>query len=355
MKRTPLYESHRKLNAKMIEYAQYEMPVSYAGIQQEHLSVRTQMGVFDVSHMGEFLIEGPEALAFTNVLVSNVIPLDLAKVTYALLLNDEGFPLDDLLVYVLKEDQVLLVVNAGNRDKDYAWIEEKIKGYDATLTDVSEQYGQIAIQGPKVQEIIDQLLEHPVNQLTFMTYETINYQGAQLLVSRTGYTGEDGFEIYGPPEIIVKLWDLVIEMGAAPCGLGARDTLRFQANLPLYGQELSEAINPYESGLGFAVKLNKETFFGKEACRFHKENRTRKLIGFELLERNIPRHDYLVFKGEEQIGVVTTGYLLPDYECPIGVALIDKDAGNIGDEVEIAIRNRRVKAVLRDRKFYHRN
>jgi aminomethyltransferase len=355
MKKTALHETHLKLQAKMIEFANYEMPVSYEGINAEHLSVRTHMGIFDVSHMGEFLIEGKDALAFTNYLVSNHIDDDLTKVTYALLLNDQGYPLDDLLVYVIQKNQVLLVVNAGNRDKDFAWVLEQSKSFDVDVRDVSDTYGQVAIQGPRVKEIIDTLLDTTVSDLTFMTFKVVPYLDGHVIVSRTGYTGEDGFEVYGYPAFIKNLWDDALAHGVKPCGLGARDTLRFQANLPLYGQEIGEDITPYEAGLGFAIKLDKENFIGKDACIHHKENKTRKLVGFELLERNIPRHGYKVFKDNEEIGEVTTGYLLPDYDKPIGLALINQAHGSLGTEIEIQIRNKMVKAVIRNKKFYTKN
>jgi aminomethyltransferase len=355
MKKTALHETHLKLQAKMIDFANYEMPVSYEGINAEHLSVRTHMGIFDVSHMGEFLIEGKDALAFTNYLVSNHIDDDLTKVTYALLLNDQGYPLDDLLVYVIQKNQVLLVVNAGNRDKDFAWVLEQSKSFDVDVRDVSDTYGQVAIQGPRVKEIIDTLLDTTVSDLTFMTFKVVPYLDGHVIVSRTGYTGEDGFEVYGYPAFIKNLWDDALAHGVKPCGLGARDTLRFQANLPLYGQEIGEDITPYEAGLGFAIKLDKENFIGKDACIHHKENKTRKLVGFELLERNIPRHGYKVFKDNEEIGEVTTGYLLPDYDKPIGLALINQEHGSLGTEIEIQIRNKMVKAVIRNKKFYTKN
>ncbi len=355
MKKTVLYENHLKLNAKMIEFANYEMPVYYEGINAEHLSVRTHMGIFDVSHMGEFLIEGDDALRFVNYLVSNEIQNDLMKVTYALLLNDDGYPLDDLLVYVVQKNKVLLVVNAGNRQKDFDWIMSKSNDFSVNIRDLSDDYAQVAIQGPKVIDVIDQLLDTTVSDLSFMTYKVVPYMDGHVIVSRTGYTGEDGFEVYGYPAFITKLWDDAINQGVKPCGLGSRDTLRFQANLPLYGQEIGEDITPYEAGLGFAVKLDKADFIGKKSAIKHKENKTRKLVGFALLERNIPRHGYKVTKDDQEIGVVTTGYLLPDYEKPIGLALVDINHGDLKTEIQVQIRNKAVPAVIRNKKFYTKN
>jgi len=355
MKKTALYETHLKLNAKMIEYANYEMPVYYEGINAEHLGVRTHMGIFDVSHMGEFLIEGKDALRFTNYLVSNRIENDLTKVTYALLLNEDGYPLDDLLVYVVQKEKILLVVNAGNREKDYAWVVKQSNDFDVTVRDLSNDYSQVAIQGPKVKEIIDEILDTTVSDLSFMTFKIVPYGDGHIIVSRTGYTGEDGFEIYGYHDFVLNIWNDAISKDVKPSGLGARDTLRFQANLPLYGQEIAEDITPYEAGLGFAVKLDKEDFIGKDACIYHKENKLRKLVGFELLERNIPRHGYKVLKDQIEIGIVTTGYLLPDYEKPLGLALVDVNHGDLKTEIHIQIRNKEVPAVIRNKKFYTKN
>jgi glycine cleavage system T protein (aminomethyltransferase) len=352
MKKTSLYENHLKLNAKMIEYAGYLMPVYYQGIQSEHHSVRTHMGVFDVSHMGEFLIEGKEALKFANYLVTNIIPDDLSKVTYALLLNDQGYPLDDLLVYVVGKEKILLVVNAGNKEKDFAWVTSKTAGFDVIARDISDDFSQIALQGPKIQDIIDKLLDTTVSDLSFMQYKVVPYKDGHVIVSRTGYTGEDGFEIYGYHNFILDIWNDSIDFDVTPCGLGARDTLRFQANLPLYGQEISETITPYEAGLGFAVKLDKVNFIGKDACIKHKKEKTRKLVGFELLEKNIPRHGYEVYKDEQLIGHVTTGYLLAGVEKPIGLALIEKEFGKLENELLIKIRNKMVPARIRDKNFY---
>lgn len=355
MKKTALYENHLKLNAKMIEYAGYSMPVYYEGISAEHNSVRTKMGIFDVSHMGEFLIEGDDALAYVNYLVTNDITGDLAKVTYALLLNHEGYPLDDLLVYVIDPKKVLLVVNAGNRDKDYEWITSNKEFFEVDIRDVSNDFSQIAIQGPMTAEHIDKLLDTKVSDLAFMTYKVIPYKDGHVIISRTGYTGEDGFEIYGYHNFIADLWNDSLAAGATPCGLGARDTLRFEANLPLYGQELGEDITPYETGVGFAIKLDKDDFIGKEASIIHKENKTRNLVGFELLERNIPRHGYEVFIDDKVIGIVTTGYLFSGLEKPIGLALIDSQYRKIGTDILIKIRNKMVPAKIRNKKFYIKN
>jgi aminomethyltransferase len=338
----------------MIEYAGFNMPVSYTGIAEEHLAVRNGMGIFDVSHMGEFLVDGKDAIKFVNYIVTNNILEDFTKVTYTLFCDEKGFVVDDLLVYVVKPEQVLLVVNAGNIDKDFAWVEKQAKHFDVTVRNVSESYSQIAIQGPIAKDHIDQLLGTVVSDLGFMTYKVVPFHGGYVIASRTGYTGEDGFEIYGTHDLVVHAWDLAVSKGAVPCGLGARDTLRFEANLPLYGHEISDSINPIEAGLGFAVKFEKD-FIGKDALLEAKENPKRKIVGLELLERNIPRQGYPVFFNDQEIGVITTGYLLPTQEKPIACALIDVNYSKLGTELFVQIRGKMVPAKVRSRKFYTKN
>ena len=354
MKTTSLIEKHLAANARMIEYAGYHMPVSYAGISEEHLTVRNGMGIFDVSHMGEFLVDGKDALNFVNYLVTNIIPADYSKVTYTLFCDEDGFVIDDLLVYAIKEDQVLLVVNAGNIDKDFLWIQKQSKNFDVTLRNVSEDYSQIAIQGPLVKDHIDEMMGDLVSDLGFMTYKVIPFNHGYVIASRTGYTGEDGFEIYGSHDLIVEAWNQAVLKGAIPCGLGARDTLRFEANLPLYGHEISESINPIEAGLGFAVKLEKD-FIGRNALVHAKENLTKKIIGIELLEKNIPRQGYLVYANEKEVGVITTGYLLPTQDKPIAFALVDINYSKLGTDLHVQIRQKMVPAKVRSRKFYTKN
>lgn len=351
MKTTVLHDKHLALNAKMIEYAGFHMPVSYTGITEEHLAVRTGMGIFDVSHMGEFLVEGKDALAFVNYLVTNNITEDTSKVTYSLMCDENGFVVDDLLVYVINLEKILLVVNAGNMEKDYAWVEKQAKSFNVSTRNVSEEFGQVAIQGPEVQHHIEKIMGVSGSDLSFMTYKVIPFGSSHVIFSRTGYTGEDGFEIYGKPELISQVWDNAIQEGVIPCGLGARDTLRFEANLPLYGHEISETINPVEAGLNFAVKLDKN-FIGRDALVSYKTAPKRKVVGIELLERNIPRHGYQVLKDDQVIGTITTGYLLPDVTTPVACALIDITYSEIGTELFVQIRNNKVPAKVRNRKFY---
>ena len=321
MLKTKLHDKHLALNAKMAEYAGFHMPISYTNIVDEHLAVRHHFGVFDVSHMGEIIIEGSEAMACASYLVSNKIASD--KVTYALLLNEQGYPLDDLLVYVLKPDQILLVVNAGNTEKDLDWIKKHSARFDVTVKNISDHFSQLAIQGPHAVDHINDIVKSSVTDLSFMTFKVVPYLDKHVIVSRTGYTGEDGFEVYCHNEHIETLWDDTLNSGATPCGLGARDTLRFQAVLPLYGHEISEMISPFEARLSFAVDFEHD-FIGRENLLSLKDNNEYILVGIELLERNVPRQGYEVYANDTYIGWVTTGYLLPEKEKPLTIAIIKK-------------------------------
>lgn len=355
MKRTPLYEKHIALGARMIEYAGFEMPLSYSDISLEHIAVRTKMGVFDVSHMGEFIISGNDAIKYANHLVTNIITDDTEKVTYTLFCNEDGNVVDDLLVYVIDQKKVLFVVNAGNIDKDFDWVISNSRGFDVEIKNISEEMSQIAIQGPDVINHIENIMNVSAVDMKFMSYKVVPYMDGHVILSRTGYTGEDGFEIYGYPKYVIDIWDKVIQIGATPCGLGSRDTLRFEANLPLYGHEISDTINPVEAGLNFAVKLEKD-FIGKDALLAYKENPKRKVVGLELKQKAIPRHGYEVYDSNDQmIGIVTTGYLLPNSEIPIACALIDIEHSKIGTEVYVQVRKNRVLSVVRNRKFYTKN
>lgn len=355
MKQTPFHEKHLALGAKMIEYAGYHMPLSYTDISHEHVAVRTGMGLFDVSHMGEFIVEGPDALSFVNLLVTNFIPAEPNKVTYTLFCDPHGYVVDDLLVYVIGLEKILLVVNAGNTAKDFDWVMRHIGSYHVHVRNISDSISQIAIQGPKTMEHIHAITGYDAVSMTFMTHQTIPCGEGHVILSRTGYTGEDGFEIYGLKEYVIPMWDKAIELGAVPCGLGARDTLRFEANLPLYGHEISETINPIEAGLNFAVKLDKEHFIGKESLVSYKENPSRKVVGLALQQKAIPRHGYPVYADELEIGVVTTGYLLPQSEVPIALALVDIHYAKIGTPLYVQIRKNKIPALVRNRKFYQKN
>jgi len=361
LKRTVLFDSYAEYGGKTIDFGGWELPVQFSSIKAEHEAVRTKAGLFDVSHMGEVLVTGEGALSYLQKMVTNdVSKLKDGQAQYTAMCYENGGTVDDLLIYKRGDNNYLLVVNASNIDKDLEWMNshatDKVK-----IEDASSSYALLALQGPIAQEVLQTLTNEPLADIKFFRFkENVDIAGQQVLVSRTGYTGEDGFEIYGSPEAIVALWSVILEAGknegVVPAGLGARDTLRFEAGLPLYGQELSKDISPLETGLGFVVKVNKEEdFFGKEALTAQKENGVpRKLIGVEMIDKGIPRTGYKVFLGEEQIGEVTTGTQSPTLKKNIGFALLNREHTVEGTEVEIEIRNKRLRAVIIATPFYKR-
>lgn len=359
LKRTPLYDSYKDFGGKVVEYAGWEMPVQFEGIIPEHEAVRNSAGLFDVSHMGEVEVRGPQAEEFIQYLVTNDISkLEENQVLYALMCYEDGGVVDDLLIYKFSKDYFLLVVNASNLDKDFAWITEKSSGYKVAVTNISDETSEVAIQGPMAEEILQSFTDTDLSQIKFFySKRDVEIAGAKCLVSRTGYTGEDGFEIYTSNDEIEGVWRKILsDERVKPAGLGARDTLRFEANLPLYGNEISRDINPLEAGLGFFVKLHKESFIGRDALAEYKENGLkRKLVGFEMIDRGIPRHGYGVQVNGEDAGFVTTGYFSPSLKKNIGLALVDSKYSELDSEIEILIRNKAVKARIVDKKFYKKN
>lgn len=361
LKRTALFDTYAEYGGKTIDFGGWELPVQFSGIKAEHEAVRTQAGLFDVSHMGEVFVSGEGALAFLQKLVTNdVSKLKDGQAQYTAMCYEDGGTVDDLLIYKRGEKDYLLVVNASNIDKDVEWM-KKHASEDVVIEDKSNEYGLLALQGPKAQEVLQKLTDQPLDEIKFFRFkEGVHVAGHEVLVSRTGYTGEDGFELYGSPDTVVALWSAILEAGkeegVLPAGLGARDTLRFEAGLPLYGQELSKAISPLEAGLGFVVKLNKDSdFIGKEALASQKEQGVpRKLVGIEMIDKGIPRTGYKVFVGDEEIGEVTTGTQSPTLKKNIGFALVDSSQAEAGNEVEVEIRSKRLKAVVIATPFYKR-
>ncbi|HEY4554785.1 MAG TPA: glycine cleavage system aminomethyltransferase GcvT [Bacillaceae bacterium] len=362
LKRTPLFPVYKDYGAKTIDFGGWDLPVQFSSIKDEHEAVRTKAGIFDVSHMGEITVKGKDSLQFLQKMMTN----DLSKLKpngaqYTAMCYENGGVVDDLLVYMLGEDDYLLVVNAANTEKDFEWLKQHAEG-DTQLENVSDQYGLLAVQGPKAEEILQKLAKNTdLSEIKFFKFKTgVDLNGSSALVSRTGYTGEDGFEIYCRSEDAVKIWKDVLEAGAKdgliPCGLGARDTLRFEANLALYGQEISQDITPFEAGLAFAVKLGKEAdFIGKSALQKQKEEGIpRKSVGIEMIDRGIPRHGYKVFHGEEEIGLVTSGTQSPTLKKNVGLVLVKKDFSEAGTELEVEIRNKRLKAKVVPTPFYSR-
>lgn len=340
MHKTSLYEKHLERNAHMTEFAGFNMPLFYSSISNEHQSVRTSAGIFDISHMGEILVTGPDAQPFVNHIVSNFISLETKKVTYALLCNQEGFVIDDLLVYVLDKDKILLVVNASNIIKDFDWIVSNKNHYAVNIRNLSDDYSQLAIQGPKAHEKCESIFDLSQVNLHFMEYTVLPYQDDYVIFSRTGYTGEDGYEIYGKHALIQSIWDAAIDLDIVPCGLGCRDTLRFEAALPLYGHELSTTIHPFEAGLGFAVKDT--PFIGSKSLEVLKAQTKRKLVGIKMLDRGIPRATYEIYFCDDRVGEITTGYQLPNKTYGLALALIDKPYHLIGTKLDVFIRNKRI-------------
>lgn len=361
LKRTPLFEEYAKYGGKTIDFGGWELPVQFSSIKEEHDAVRHRAGLFDVSHMGEIFVEGTDALKYLQKLLSNDISkIQIGGAQYNAMCYENGGVVDDLIVYYLGENRYLLCVNAANIEKDYEWMVSHAEG-EVTITNKSSEFAQIALQGPLAEEVLQTLTELDLSEMkSFKFKDNVDVAGNNVLVSRSGYTGEDGFELYGAPEAIVDLWSKILEAGknkgVIPAGLGARDTLRFEACLPLYGQELSQHISPLEAGIAFAVKLQKESdFIGKEALKSQKEaGLPRKIVGVEIIDKGIPRHGYKVFKDGIEIGEITTGTQLPLSKRNVGLALIDTNYTDLDTEVEIEIRNKKVLAKTVATPFYKR-
>ncbi len=352
-KKTCLYDKHVALGALMSPFGGFIMPIQYTNIVDEHQAVRQQCGVFDVSHMGEVLISGAEAEPYVNHIFTNdVTSMPVGKILYGMMCYEDGGVVDDLLVYKMADQCFFLVINASNIDKDWAWIQQQAEGYDITLQHQSDLYGELAIQGPQAEQVMQQVLGLSCQELTFYTFKTIG----DIIVSRTGYTGEDGFEIYASPEVINDYWDRLLAAGVKPCGLGCRDTLRFEVGLPLYGDELSTDITPIMAGLGIFVKLDKSEFIGRDALARQKaEGPKRKLVGIELRDKAIPRHGYTVLKDGQPIGEVTTGYHAISTDKSVCMALIDSTCAALGTEVDIQIRKKTFPGVVCKKRFYEKH
>lgn len=360
-KQTPLYETHLRYGGKIVEFGGWSLPVQYTGIKEEHHAVRTRAGLFDVSHMGEVLVKGPDALPFLQQLVTNDISrLQIRQVLYTPMCYRDGGTVDDLLIYRLADRDYLLVINAANIDKDWRWIEENAQGVNVELTNLSDATAQLALQGPLAEPILAKLTHTPLAELKYYWFRPdITLAGKAVLLSRTGYTGEDGFEIYCQPQDAAYLWETIMDagkpLGLLPAGLGSRDTLRFEACLPLYGHELSAAITPVEAGLGFFVKPDKGDFNGRSVLAAQKTNGvSRKLAGFVMIDRGIARAEYPVFAGGAAIGAVTTGSYAPTLNQNLGLALIRSEYAQPGQRIEIEIRGKRLTAEIIAKPFYKR-
>lgn len=366
LKRTPLFNTYKDYEGvKLIDFGGWELPVNFkAGIIAEHMAVRKNAGLFDVSHMGEIIVEGKNAEDYVDWLVTNdVKQIHVNQVIYTLMCYPHGGVVDDLLVYKYSNEKYFLVVNASNVDKDFKWIKEenpKALEYNKSLKieNLSNQFAQLAFQGPNAEKYLQQLTSYDLSSIKFFHFaDNVEIAGKKVLISRTGYTGEDGFEIYLPNEDAPALWTKIINTfekdGVLPCGLGARDTLRFEAKLPLYGQEIDKDITPLEANLKFFVKLDKTDFCGKDALIKQKENGIpRTLRGCEMIDKGVPRHNNKVFKDGIEIGHVTTGSKSPMLNKFVALILIKRGIVKLGDIVEIEIHGKLKKAKIVKTPFY---
>ena len=362
--KTCLYDKHVALGAQMSPFGGFMMPIQYTSITEEHNAVRNAAGMFDVSHMGEIFIFGPDAEKFVNhVFSNNITGIPAGKILYGMMLYPEGTVVDDLLVYrEFEPNRYLLVVNASNIAKDYRWLSEQAKGYEVDVINESDDWAEIALQGPLAEKhIVETLGLKEAADLSFYTYcefdRFCDGHHHRMIVSRTGYTGEDGFEIYCCHDAVNDLWDRLLEAGVTPCGLGCRDTLRFEAGLPLYGHELSDSITPLEAGLGMFVKVkDKDEFIGRDAIVAQKEaGLTRKIVGIELQDKAIPRAGYPVEVDGVQVGEVTTGYRSISTDRSVCVAMVDKAYAELGTKVDIRIRKKVFSGTVTKKRFYETN
>jgi aminomethyltransferase len=354
MKNTALTATHEALGAKMVPFAGYNMPVQYDGVTIEHEAVRNSVGVFDVSHMGEFLVEGPNALALIQKTCSNdASKLTIGKAQYSCMPNDNGGIVDDLIIYRIKEDTYLLVVNASNIEKDWNWLHSK-NTVGAEMRDLSEDYSLLAIQGPQAVSAMQSLSSHDLSQIEFYNFVIGDFAGIEhVIISATGYTGSGGFEIYCKNTEVKQIWDAVTKAGAKPIGLAARDTLRLEMGYCLYGNDINDETSPIEAGLGWITKFSKE-FTSSELFKKQKEQGVdRKLVAFELDERGIPRHDYDIVDGNGQkIGIVTSGTMSPSLGKGIGLGYVPTVLSSVGSKINIQIRKNAVPATVVKLPFY---
>jgi aminomethyltransferase len=355
LERTPLHEVHVSLGAKMAPFAGFDMPVQYpSGITAEHGAVRSSVGIFDVSHMGEFEIRGPGAVDFVNYVTSNdVAALAVGQIQYSTILNERGTIEDDCLVYRFA-DHIMMVVNASNRAKDLAHIARFVDRFDCTLKDVSSDIALLAVQGPDAAKILQQLTETDLSSIAYYHFAEGAVAGVNGVISRTGYTGEDGFELYIGSADARRLWDAIVAAGSVtPAGLGARDSLRLEMGMALYGNDIDDTTSPLEANMGWVVKLKKGDFVGRDALVALKERGTeRKLVGFTIGERAFPRHGYAVYLNGEEVGTVLSGTVSPSLGIPIGTCYLPKAAAVEGTEFEVEIRGKRLPATVVKTPFY---
>ncbi|MBR4887443.1 MAG: glycine cleavage system aminomethyltransferase GcvT [Muribaculaceae bacterium] len=355
--KTCLHDRHVALGALMSPFGGFDMPIQYSTIIDEHNAVRNNVGVFDVSHMGEVRITGKDAYKYvSHIFCNDVTGAPDGQIFYGMMCYENGGVVDDLLVYKVNEEEYFLVINASNIDKDFAWIQKNAEGYDVKCENQSEYYGEVAVQGPEAEATLIKLLGLPLNEIPFYNFKTFAIDGEDVIISRTGYTGEDGFEVYGSHDFTRKMWDMLMEAGVTPCGLGCRDTLRFEVGLPLYGHELTADITPIEASLSMFARLEKPEFIGKEALAKQKEEGvTRRIVGIELEGKAVPRQGYPVEVNGEVIGEVTTGYNSISTGKSVAMAMVKKEYAKLGTAVEVRIRKKTFPAVVVKKRFYEKN
>lgn len=358
MNRTPLYDMHKKLGAKMVNFGGWEMPVSYSGVLKEHEAVRTKAGLFDVSHMGEVKVEGEDALSYLQNLTCNDITLAKdGQCQYNILMNEQGGAVDDIIVNRINDKSFLVCVNASNAEKDWAWFTKHVGNFKVKLTNQSAEYALIALQGPLAQEILSKFMD--VSDLKTFHFKEGDFGGKKVSIARTGYTGEDGFEIYCSPADASLIWEKILEtgspLGLLPCGLGSRDTLRLEMAYPLYGHELTDELGPLDAGLGWVVKLNKGNFIGKAALESKKTKGVAlKRVGIMMQEDGIARADYPLFVGEEKVGQVVSGTYSPSLDKNIGCGYVRSDVAKMGANLSVEIRGKKKLAKIVETPFYKR-
>ena len=351
--KTCLYDNHVRHGGKIVEFGGFLMPIEYTGITNEHHAVRNNAGVFDCSHMGEIKVSGPDTLDFLNfLLTSNVKGTANNHMIYGLLLYENGTVVDDMMVYKVSDNECMLVVNASNTAKDFEYIKKHIAKFNVSVENLSAKCGELALQGPKAIDYLRKMTSFDLDSLKFFDFAYIEIDDMMFNISRSGYTGSDGFEIYGKNQDIITLFEDFASAGVTLCGLGCRDTLRFEAAMPLYGHEISDELTPIEAGLNYAIDFEKGDFLGRDALLKQKENGLKKkLVGIELLERGIARGGYKLYKNNNEIGYITTGYMIPETNNAYALGYVDTNYSKIGEEIDVQIRNHLVRARVRNKKF----
>jgi len=359
LKTTPFHSMHIEAGGKMVDFGGWHMPVRYTGDKKEHNAVREGVGLFDVSHMGEIEVRGPKALDLLQYVTCNdVSKLDPGKIHYNVLMSEEGGFIDDILIYQRAEADYLLVVNASNQHKDFDWIEKHNQNFGAELHYASEDYAQLALQGPNAKLVLQALTDVPVEQIKYYHFVEGRVAGVPTLISRTGYTASDGYELYFAPEYAQKVWSAIMDAGKPHdlhlCGLGARDSLRIEGAMLLYGNDMNEHTTVLEAGLRWVVKLKKGDFIGKEKLLAQKSGTSKKLVGFEMLEFGIPRHGYTVIHNDQEVGEVSSGTLSITLKKPVGLAYVPSELASIGSKFKIQVRKKQLEAQVIPTPFYKR-